>query len=108
IPGQVVFTADPGSQQTSDAAESAPGCFLKRLAAVRTGRNFWSSRLHFLPLLLLFLLLMFFFFGTLPLTRDTNNAVPHPPPRLRGPCRGLLPGELPDNACAIGLARDAK
>src|SRR6266404_551352 len=44
----------------------------------------------------------------LPPTHNTNTAVPHLLPRLRGPCRGLLDAELPDTARAIGVARGAK
>ena len=45
--------------------------------------------------------------STLPPKRDTNTAVPHLLPRLRGPCRGLVDAELPDTARAIGLAHGA-
>ena len=45
--------------------------------------------------------------STLPPKRDTNTAVPHLLPRLRGPCRGLVDAELPDTARAIGLTHGA-
>jgi hypothetical protein len=43
----------------------------------------------------------------LQLARDTNIAVLHGLPLDRQLWRGLLLGELPDNARAIGLARGA-